>query len=450
MKRWYFLTIAALASVLVPAVMLESVIYSRVLAIAGLCLLLWLSEIVPPFVPTLLLWSLIPILLGPLDDGKFSLSNVLSWAVDPVIALFFGGFVLGAATQAQGLDKRLADFALSSSKGSFGRLLLFVIGATAFLSMWMSNIAAAALVFAGLQSILSAFDEDHILRRTLLIGVALGADLGGMATPIGTGPNAIAIAAISPTQQISFVSWMAFALPLTVGMLALSYFFLLWRSNGFRSSGVGSLPTQTIMLVEERSPEGSKRIGFIAILVATIALWLTEPIHGVPAAVIALGVSAAIFISRVLSKRDLVKIDWSTLLLIAGGITLGRLLEQSSILKSLAAHAPFADLHPALGLFLLCLTSAILSALMSNTATAVLVIPLAMALIPSPSTAILVAISASFGIPFIISTPPNAMAFGQGGLKVTDMLWPGLVLMILGCAFVSLTGPAFLRQVGIP
>jgi sodium-dependent dicarboxylate transporter 2/3/5 len=188
-------------------------------------LLLWLSEIVPPFVPTLLLWSLIPILLGPLDDGKFSLSNVLSWAVDPVIALFFGGFVLGAATQAQGLDKRLADFALSSSKGSFGRLLLFVIGATAFLSMWMSNIAAAALVFAGLQSILSAFDEDHILRRTLLIGVALGADLGGMATPIGTGPNAIAIAAISPTQQISFVSWMAFALPLTVGMLALSYSF---------------------------------------------------------------------------------------------------------------------------------------------------------------------------------------------------------------------------------
>ncbi len=259
MKRWYFLAIAALAIVLVPPVMLESIIYSRVLAVAGLCLLLWLSEVVPPFVPTLLLWTLIPILLGPLDAGKFSVSHVLSWAVDPVMALFFGGFVLGAATEAQGLDKRLAAFALNSSKGSFGKLLLFAMGLTAFLSMWMSNIAAAALVFAGLQPILSAFDEDHILRRTLLIGVALGADLGGMATPIGTGPNAIAIAAISPTQQISFVSWMAFAIPLTVGMLVLSYFFILWRSGGFRSSGVGSLPTQTIVPTAERSSQGSKR-----------------------------------------------------------------------------------------------------------------------------------------------------------------------------------------------
>jgi sodium-dependent dicarboxylate transporter 2/3/5 len=166
--------------------------------------------------------------------------------------------------------------------------------------------------------------------------------------------------------------------------------------------------------------------------------------------VIAVGSAAAIFLSGILTKKDLGKIDWSTLLLIAGGITLGRLLEQSSLLKTASDNVPFADFHPTLSLFLLCLTTAMLAALMSNTATTVLVIPLALTLIPSPSTAILIAVSASFGIPFVISTPPNAMVFGQGGVKFGDLFWPGIVLMLAGCLLVSLTGRAVLNFAGIP
>ena len=192
------------------------------------------------------------------------------------------------------------------------------------------------------------------------------------------------------------------------------------------------------------------QIAFLIVFAGTIVLWLTEPIHKIPAAVVALGSAAFVFLSGILTKEDLRKVDWSTLLLIAGGITLGRLLEQSAFVRDLAANVPFAELNPMLSLFLLCLASAILSALMSNTATAVMLIPLATALIPAPSTAILVAVSASFGVPFLISTPPNAMVFGQGGVRFGDLFWPGLALMILGCLLVSLTGKTALNFVGIP
>jgi len=319
--------------------------------------------------------------------------------------------------------------------------------------MWMSNIAAAALVLASMHSVLGKFEEDHALRRVLLIGVALGADFGGMATPIGTGPNAIAIASISATQPVSFLSWMAFAFPLTIGMLAVSYALLLWRARDAeldwkaRSTQLSSLSAKRKDEPLDATPH---RINFLIIFSSTIILWLTEPLHGIPAAVIALGSAAIVFLSGILTKKDLSKIDWSTLLLIAGGITLGRLLEQSALVKTASANVPFAELNPMFSLFLLCLSSAMLAALMSNTATTVLLIPLAMTLIPSPSTAILIAVSASFGIPFVISTPPNAMVFGQGGVKFGDLFWPGIVLMLAGCFLVSLTGRAVLNLAGIP
>ena len=452
MNRAVRIAIVAVLLIVIPQLFIESAIYSRIVSIAAVCLLLWISEIVPPFVPTLLLWTLVPLLLGSID-GRFSVSHVLSWAVDPVMALFFGGFVLGVATERNGLGQRLTQFALESSGNSFKKFLLFVILITAFLSMWMSNIAAAALVLACLHSVLARFEDDHVLRRVLLVGVAFGADFGGMATPIGTGPNAIAIASISATQPVSFLSWMAFAFPLTIGMLIVSYVFLLWRARererDWKKWGA-QLRTVFEKSKDEESDVVPHRISFLIIFAGTILLWLTEPLHGIPAAVIALGSAALIFLAGVLTKKDLTRIDWSTLLLIAGGITLGRLLEQSALIKTASANVPFADFHPMFGLFLLCLTSAMLAALMSNTATTVLLIPLAMTLIPAPSTAILIAVSASFGIPFVISTPPNAMVFGQGGVKFGDLFWPGIVLMVAGCFLVSLTGQAVLNFVGIP
>ena len=451
MKRWVYSLIAIAVLIAAPLYFVESPLYARVVAVAALCLFIWISEFAPPFVPTLMLWALVPLVLFPLD-ARFSLTNVLGWAADPVMALFFGGFTLGVAAEAHGVDKRLAAFALRSVGRSFALFLLLIVFTTAFFSMWLSNIAAAALVLACLRPVLHAFDDHHMLRRTLLIGVALGADFGGIATPIGTGPNGIAIASLEPAFHISFVEWMIFAFPLTIGMLALGYLMLLFRSRSkAKEWAVADIQREVPTAAgddDNRSVLGQR--AFFLILTVTVALWLSEPLHKIPAAVIAIASAASLFLSGLLKKRDIFRIDWSTLLLIAGGITLGRLLEQSGIVREFSAIVPFSEMNVTATLFVICFASAMLSALMSNTATVVILIPLATAIIPAPSTAILVAISASFGIPFVIATPPNAMVFGERGVKFGDLFWPGMGLMIIGCLIVSLTGRAVLHFVGIP
>jgi sodium-dependent dicarboxylate transporter 2/3/5 len=448
MFRWILIILALLFVLIAPFLFIDSQIYARVTMIAGVCLILWLSEIVPSFVPTFLLLTLIPLLLAPID-AKYNLSNTLTWAVDPVLALFLGGFAIGAATEKYELDKYLARTSLKTAGNSFPKFLLLVISLTAFLSMWMSNIAAAALMIACLRPVIAGLNAVHILRRALLVGIALGADLGGIATPIGTGANAIAIASVSSVHHISFLEWMTFAFPLAGGMLFIGYFIIIARLRLHRTK----LTNFTSVITEQETKEkrfGKSEIGFLSILAVTIILWLSEPLHGVPAGTISLGATCVLFLSGLLKKEDLSRIDWSTLLLIAGGITLGRLLEQSELIKALAEGIAWQAMNPTLILFLLCLTSAVLSALMSNTATVVLLLPMASVLFHQPSVSILIAIAASFGIPFVISTPPNAMVYGEGGVKFNDLFLPGILLMILGCVLISLTGQAVLNFVGIP
>jgi sodium-dependent dicarboxylate transporter 2/3/5 len=304
-------------------------------------------------------------------------------------------------------------------------------------------------MIACIRPLMTNFEPDHILRRILLVGIALGADLGGIATPIGTGPNAIAIASVAPATQVSFLKWMVFAFPLAFGMLALGYFTLVTRLKVHRHELAGF--TTIIPGQEDKKKRfGNSEFGFLLILIVTITLWLSEPLHGIPAGTVSLGATSVLFLSGLLKKEDLLKIDWSTLLLIAGGITLGKLLEQSMLVKVLAESIAWQSIDPTLVLFLLCLVSATLSALMSNTATVVMLLPLANAVFQKPSISILIAIAASFGIPFVISTPPNAMVYGEGGLKFNDLFLPGILLMILGCLLISLTGQSVLNFVGIP
>lgn len=408
--------------------------------VAGVCLVLWLGEAVPVYVPTLLFWALVPLLLEPFGEA-YRLPRVLGWSADPVLALFLGGFALGAAAGRYGLDARVARLAVRLSRGRRLGLLALTAGATALLSMWMSNIAAAAMMLSALRPLLAGLPADDRFRRALLLGVATGANFGGIATPIGTGPNAIAIAAVSERQPITFLGWMGFALPLSLGLLGAGILLLVLR---FGVRGASDIPEP-----EVPAPSTGAR-GVLLIFAATVIAWLSEPLHGVPSAVVALLATAALFGTGLLDRRDLGRLDWPTLLLIAGGIGLGRLLEQSGLVAAAAAAMPWDDIPRFGQLLALTFASALLSALMSNTATATLLIPLAGSLDPAASTAILIAVAASLGVPFAISTPPNAMVHGEGGVTQADLLLPGLVLMVLGCLLVSATGPFVLGLLGIP
>jgi sodium-dependent dicarboxylate transporter 2/3/5 len=434
------LAVAGLAGVaLVAGLGVEGPVASRAVLIGGACLVLWLTEVVPPFVPTLLLLGATPVLMGPLS-ADYRLGAVLTWGVDPVLVLFLGGFTLEVAAMRHGLDAAVARHVVRLSRGRPRLLLLLVMGGVAFLSMWMSNVAAAAMMLAALRPILQATPAGAPLRPALLLGVALGANFGGMATPVGSGPNALAVSAAGAYSPITFAGWMALALPLTVLMLVLGFGLVLLR---FRVGGRLELPTQEALPLTR----SGRRV--LAVSAACVVAWLSEPLHGVPAPVVALGATALLFGSGLLEREDLGKVDWSTLLLIAGGIALGRLMEHSGLVARALAGSDLGGWPVAAQLGVLVVASAALSALMSNTGTAALLIPLAVQLHPSASTPVLVALGCSFGIPFVISTPPNAMAAGEG-LDSSELMRLGVPLMLAGCLLVSLTGPAVLRVFGLP
>lgn len=425
----------------VSLIWIRDPILQRTAIVAGVCLTLWLTEVVPPYVPTFVLWALTPVLLFGYGD-QFQLTRVLGWSANPVLALFLGGFALSVAARRYGIDILIAQLAVRLSRGSKLLLLVLTATATASLSMWMSNIAAAAMMIAALHPLFSGVSKRDPFRRALLLGIALGANFGGIATPIGTGPNAIAIAALSSSHAITFTQWMVFALPLALGLLLAGLLILIAR---FHVRGkTGELPE-----VPVKAPDRGGRL-VMMVFFLTVLAWLTEPLHGTPSAIVALITTAVLFGSGLLKRDDLGRIDWSTLLLIAGGIGLGNLLEQSGVIRVASTSMPWQQLPYVARLFTLCFASALLASLMSNTAAVTMLIPLAAGIDPAPSTTILIAIAASLGIPFVISTPPNAMIYGEGGITFSDLAVPGLILMILGCILVTSTGPYVLNLMGIP
>lgn len=397
-------------------------------AIASLCLVLWLTEVVPPFAPTLLLLATVPLLLAPYGPDHH-LGAVLGWLADPVLALFLGGFTIGAAVTRHGLDKMIAITALRWSHGSAARLLLWSMLITAGLSMWMSNIAAMALMLAAMMPALASGSDS--MRRAMLVGIAMAANVGGMGTPIGSGPNAIAMGASG--HEVTFIRWMAVGVPAVIGALLLAWglvHFLLLPKNERLSS-----QKQDLLAITR---PGWVVIGLVAV---TIAGWVSEPWHGIPSPTIALALAATLFCSRLLTAEEFLRLDWSTIALIGGGIALGKLIGHTGLVTWFAQALGTGDLPASITVLLLLMVAALLSAVMSNTATATMLIPLAAALDPSPPVlTVMVALACSFGLPFIISTPQNAMAVGAGA-RSTDLLRVGFPMMIIGCAMLVLFRP---------
>ncbi len=448
-KRPRARSIAAIVALLAFAVpvlaLVPDVATARVIVIGGACLALWLFELVPAFVPTLLLLAGVPLALASTSEA-FSLPAMLTAAADPVMALFFGGFVLAAAARRHGLDAILARTVVRVSRGRRRTLVIALAATSAFLSMWISNIAAAAMLVQLVGPLLADEPEGSPFRRAVLLAIAFGANFGGMATPIGSGSNAIAVAALD--GRISFAHWMAFALPLATLLVAASVAIILvaFRVGGAMGGDAAALPPPAPSLDEAKSARAQLPVSLL--FLACAVAWLTEPLHGVSAPVVAVAAAAVLFATSLVGERELRELDWPTLLLIAGGIVLGHVLEASGLLAGAADLAAAANMSPGLALGAFVLTASVLSALMSNTATATLLVPLAMIAVPSPSTAVLIAIGCSLGAPFAISTPPNAMVFGAG-VRAKDLLLVGLPLMLLGAALVALTGPAVLGAFGV-
>ena len=446
MPSWRRCLLAAIliAGVLVMATLgIQDVKLFRASVVAGVVLVLWLTEVIPLFATTFVLWVAVVLALGPLDGAAFGLTPVLSVAASPLLALFLGGFVLSVAGAKYGIDTYIAAWLFRASRGNRRALLAAVMLGTAVLSMWMSNIAAAAMMVATLKFLLDreTHPETPAFRTALLLGIAFAANFGGIGTPIGTGPNLIAIDALSASHPINFLHWMMFGLPVALVMVSLAYglFVAVHRVKGRLNSG----PVATATL-------NTRGWTVVVIFFLAVAGWVLEPVHAMPAAVVALGATALLFGSGLLDKSDLARVEWSTLLVVAGGLSFGRLVEASGLAGTVAAGVDWQSLHPTILLFALVTTCAILSALASNTAAAAMIIPIAMSIVPNPGVAVLIALGASMGAPFVFSTPPNTLAYSQGGFGAHHLFIPGIVLMLVGCGLLTVFGPLLMRLTGIP
>lgn len=426
--------IAALAGTSAALLGIDDPVQVRAVAIVACCMALWLSEVVPPFVPTLLLLSVVPLAM---PGNTFGVSALIGWMADPVLVLFFGGLTLGIAAQRYGIDTEITSMALRWSGGSRLKLILLVMLVTAGLSMWMSNTAATAMMIAALRPLMSESGSDQRFRIGILVAIAASANLGGMGTPIGSPPNAVAVAALEAIHPISIVEWMFFSIPCLIVLLGVVFGFLVWRYR---------LAQGPALQIPSAVPAtwGIRPWAVLVIFAAMVSLWLSEPWHGIPVPVVAACGAMAFFGSGLLEGRDLMRIDWSTLLLIAGGLAAGRLLQETEVISTAAALVDWQQMPQTLRMLVLVSIAAGLSAVMSNTATATMLIPLAYAIEPAPATCIMVALGCSLGMCFIISTPANALVAGEG-VRSSDLLFPGLIVLAVGLALVLIATPLVLR-----
>lgn len=395
--------------------------------------ILWLTEAIHVtftalFVPVLAIWM-----------GLLTTQSALSNFANPIIFLFFGGFALAAALHQQGLDRMIANRILTLAKGRFfvAALLLFLI--SALLSMWISNTATTAMMLPLAIGLLGNLDpKEH--RKTyvfLLLGIAYSASIGGIATLVGSPPNAIA----ASEAGLSFNDWMAIGLPISLLMLPLATFtlYFIFRPNLNLNINIDHTPT-------EWTPG---KIITLIIFLCTISMWVfSKPLSALLGGIdkfdswVAIMAVVMIGLTQSATWKQIEKqTDWGVLLLFGGGLTLSSVLKITGTSLFLADNltlildtAPIFISLLGISVFVIFLTE-----LASNTASAALLVPVFAAVAEplglSPvitSAVIAVAASCAFMLP--VATPPNAIVFGSGYIRQKDMMRAGLVLNIL-CVF---------------
>lgn len=393
--------------------------------IVAAALVLWLTEAVPLFVTGALIALLGATLLAPFV-GVSGETFLAPFASD-VSLLFLGGFVLSDLMRAHGLDRRLAAAVLARTGHGSDRVIGGVLLSTAGLSMWMSNTASAAMMLGLLGAILPTIAKEDPLRRALVMAVAVGANLGGMATPIGSPPNAVALASLERLTDSapSFAGWMALAAPVVASSLYGAWKVLLrWYP-----------PIQAEVVLPAPDAEQTVAATAAAALVGVTAfLWLTGGLHPLTPGMVGLVPLVVAYGSGLLPPESVRTLPWDVLGVVGGGLCLGVVVDISGLDTWLVARLPLGGLGTVSVIVVMTLLGTALSTVMSNTAAANLLLPLVLALpgVSGLPLALSVAMACSVAMALPVSTPPNTLAFGTGEVDASEFTRIGLVLSALG------------------
>lgn len=434
--------------------------YPREVASMGgifvLAAMLWCTEAIPLFATAILVFGLQVLLLA--NPGGWSFLGfesgdppnyiaITAAAADPVLFLFFGGFLLAKAAEKTGVDRTLSVVFLRPFGNKPRHVLFGVMLVTAVFSMWMSNTATAAMMLAILGPLLVTLDYSSPLRKALLLGVAFSANIGGIATPIGSPPNLVAIGYLDHAgTPVDFLEWMFLCLPVAVLLLGFAWWFLV---NYFNP---GNAP---LALAIDGSRPSRRGWLVISVFFLTVVLWLSDRAIGLPASVVALLPVIVFTTSGILDSEDLKSIEWDVLILIAGGISLGSGMQMSGLDKVIAGWLgglPFGGIGLVV---LIAVFIAALSTFMSNTAAANLLLPIGVSAtsltgnFAMDQAAVSLALAACLGFALPISTPPNALAYAKGGLTVRDGAVPAIAIGALGLLLVFTLLPLLMRINGL-
>ncbi|WP_372862882.1 DASS family sodium-coupled anion symporter [Spongiibacter sp.] len=403
--------------------------------------------------------ALLPLLLAPLI-GLSEIQTMAAAYAHPVVFLFMGGFMLGLGMQRWQLHRRLALVILCRVGAAPRRQIAGFMAATAFLSMWVSNTATAVMMLPIAMSVIALLPESLPARRNyavaLLLAIAYSASIGGMATLIGTPPNALLAAYLQSSHGIAlgFAQWMSLALPVSAAMLAACW-WLLCRGD-FRGVADYSSVDVSRRALDELGPisPAERRIATVFVLAACgwIARPLIDPwLPGLSDTGVALLAALSLFVlpsgrpgQALLDWQTAEKLPWGVLLLFGGGLALAALIGSSGLASWIAGQLELLAVLPVAVLLLVVVAVMVfLTELTSNTATTAAFLPLlgAMAVAQGQAPLLLcagAALAASCAFMMPVATPPNAVVFGSGELAIRDMMAAGFRLNLLGIALVSL------------
>lgn len=419
------------------------------LALLGFIAVLWLSEALHVTITALL----VPLLAIALN--LVTTKQALATFSDPTIFLFFGGFALATALHMQKLDKMIANKIMTLAQGNLLIAVIYLFLITAFLSMWMSNTATAAMMLPLAMGILSRMDreKEHNTYVFVLLGIAYSASIGGMGTLVGSPPNAI----VASNLHLTFSDWLWYGLPIMLILMPLMI-GTLW---------IVFKPKLNMKFEQsfEKIEMNQQRILTLVIFGFIALCWIfSGQINPLISGLLGLQKNIASFDSVVALLAAIIicstgvanwkqiqeNTDWGVLMLFGGGLTLSAVLKDSGASKILADGIVFLvqDQHYYLIGLLVATFIIFLTEFTSNTASAALLVPIFISIaqslgIPEIGLALIIGLGASCAFMLPVATPPNAIVFGTGCVEQKEMVRAGFVLNIVCVLVIATVGYFF-------
>ncbi|MBA4744395.1 MAG: DASS family sodium-coupled anion symporter [Muricauda sp.] len=421
----------------------------------------WVTEAIPIGVTALL-----PIILFPLT-GAVDLSSTTASYGHKYIFLYMGGFMLAIAIEKWNLHKRIALQVIRIIGTNVSKIILGFMVATAFLSMWISNTATSVMMLPIAMSIVTQLkdnpatreDENLIFGKALMLGIAYSASIGGVATLIGTPPNLVFAGYVEEVYgiEITFWQWAKWGLPIAIPLLVIAWIYLTKFAFTFKQKEFPGGREEINSLIKELGPMKKEEKIVLGIFVLTAFAWITRSfvlqplLPAIDDTIIAMCAGILLFTIKSDNKKeplinweDAVKLPWGIILLFGGGMALASGFETTGLAEWLGSQMSLLQ-----GLALVVLVVVIVASVnfitevTSNLATTAMLLPIlapiAIGLDINPyilMVATTVAASCAFMLP--VATPPNAVVFGSGYLKISDMAKSGIWMNIVSIVFLSL------------